>query len=67
MLVGWAGNFHGGNGVMPPFWLVRGCGSGDYLLLVMVGQKVRSGEGGGVREDGYRNARKWACQLLVTV
>ena len=47
MLVGWAGNFHGGNGVMPPFWLVRGCGSGDYLLLVMVGQKVWSGEGGG--------------------
>lgn len=67
MLAGWVGNFHGGNGVMPPFWLVHGCGSGDYLLLVMVGQKVWSGEGGGVREGGYRNARKWACQLLVTV
>lgn len=47
MLAGWVGNFHGGNGVMPPFWLVHGCGSGDYLLLVMVGQKVWSGEGGG--------------------
>lgn len=61
MLVGWAGNFHGGNGVMPPFWLVRGCGSGDYLLLVMVGQKVWSGEGGcvrmviGMRESGRAN------------
>lgn len=62
MLVGWAGNFHGGNGVMPPFWLVRGCGSGDYLLLVMVGQKVQSGEGGecvrmviGMRESGRAN------------
>lgn len=66
MLAGWAGNFHGGNGAMPSFWLVRGCGSSDYLLLVMVGQKVWSGEGG-VCEDGYRNARKWACQLLVTV
>lgn len=48
MLAGWAGNFHGGNGAMPSFWLVRGCGSGDYLLLVMVGQKVWSGEGGSV-------------------
>lgn len=62
MLVGWAGNFHGGNGVMPPFWLVRGCGSGDYLLLVVVGQKVRSGEGGecvrmviGMCESGRAN------------
>lgn len=66
MLAAQAGNFHGGNGAMSSFWLVRGCGSGDYLLLVMVGQKVWSGEGG-VCEDGYRNARKWACQLLVTV
>lgn len=49
MLAAQAGNFHGGNGAMPSFWLVRGCGSGDYLLLVMVGQKVWSGEGGGVR------------------
>ena len=32
-------------------WLVRKCGV------------VK----GGVCEDGYRNARKWACQLLVTV
>ena len=62
MLAGWVGNFHGGNGVMPPFWLVHGCGSGDYLLLVMVGQKVWSGEGGacvraviGMRESGRAN------------
>lgn len=61
MLAAQAGNFHGGNGAMPSFWLVRGCGSGDYLLLVMVGQKVWSGEGGcvrtviGMRESGRAN------------